>query len=519
MTLKEKLLNKKNLFYLSLYSVGIIYWFFFFSNGFGSPGHLGWYKENVYLNILREAVNDHKIPFYYYPSMFDGNNRFLANPETITLPHIFLLKYLNNSQFFFIHIAFFFTIGHLGLCLIAKKLDYFSFLFLFIIFNFNGNIINRFDFGLIQYSTGIYLFPFFFLILSEFKISNLKISYKNIKNYYFSKSIKYPILMSFLLSILFYNGSFHVALWLCLYLFFLIFFENKIFIHIATTFLFTFLLSFFKIIPAILFQNPMSEFITGYPSTIAFLDSLLFQNPEGRYNLGVHGFWNSFEFSMYIGIISFIIFLLAFLNLNKFRENHYIFKRCFLYASLCIFILSWGSMFDLNFYISNIERITSRFIIVPIFILFLMGAFYLNYLSKNDPFRLIFFKVLFPFFLLDFVKNSKIIEILKCTSNKCFLFTEYIPSKIISYEQNLVVNNIQILSEKDFIFKIQKLFFNYFDFKLLDNFLLEFFVRLNINQLFLADYYYPKVVILSFLISIFFLVFLLIKILSYNSKI
>ena len=176
-------------------------------------------------------------------------------------------------------------------------------------------------------------------------------------------------------------------------------------------------------------------------------------------------------------------------------------------------------MFDLKFYISNIERITSRFIIVPIFILFLMGAFYLNFLSKNDPFRLIFFKVLFPFFLLDFVKNSKIIEILKCNSNKCFLFTEYIPSKIISYEQNLVVNNIQFLSEKDLILKIQKFFFNYFDFKLLDNFLVEFIVRLKINQLFLADYYYPKVVILSFLTSIFFLVFLLIKILRYNPKI
>jgi len=270
----------------------------------------------------------------------------------------------------------------------------------------------------------------------------------------------------------------------------------------------------FKIIPAILFQNPMSEFITGYPSTIAFFDSLLFQNPEGRYNMGVHGSWNSFEFSMYIGIISFIIFFLAFLNLDKFRENHYIFKRCFLYASLCIFILSWGSMFDLKFYISNIERITSRFIIIPIFILSLMGAFYLNYLSKNDQFRLNFFKVLFPFFFIDFIKNSKIIEILKC--NKCFLFTDYIPSKIISYEQNLVVNNIQFLSEKDFIFKVQKFFFNHFDYKLLDNFLLDLIVRLKINQFLLADYYYPKVVILSFLTSIFCLMFFLIKILRRN---
>jgi hypothetical protein len=157
------IINKKYLFYFLLYFSGIIYWFFFFNNGYSSPGHLGWYKENVYLNILREAFNNYEIPFYYYPSMFDGNNRFLANPEIITLPHTFLLKYLSNSQFFFIHIISFYSIGYLGLYLIAKKLDYFSFLFLFTIFNFNGNIINRFDFGLIQYSTGIYLIPFFFI--------------------------------------------------------------------------------------------------------------------------------------------------------------------------------------------------------------------------------------------------------------------------------------------------------------------------------------------------------------------
>jgi hypothetical protein len=511
-----KIINKKYIFYFLLYFSGIIYWFFFFNNGYSSPGHSGWYKENVYLNILREAFNNYEIPFYYYPSMFDGNNRFLANPEIITLPHTFLLKYLSNSQFFFIHIISFYSIGYLGLYLIAKKLDYFSFLFLFIIFNFNGNIINRFDFGLIQYSTGIYLIPLFFYILSKFDNLNFKISIKYIKNYYFSKSFKYPISMSFLLSILFYNGSFHVALWLCLYLFFLIFFEKKLLIHVVTTFLLTFLFSSFKIIPAILFQNPMSGFITGYPSAIALLDGLLIQNPDGKYNLGTHGVWNSFEFSMYIGILTFVVFFLAFLNFNKFKTDITLFKTHFLYAALCIFILSWGSMFDLKFYISNIERITSRFIIIPFFVISLMGAFYLNYLSKNDTAKLTFVKVLFPFFLMDFLKNSKIIEIIKC--KKCFIFDDSIPSKIISYEKNLVLNNINKLSEQELFFKLQKNILQYFDNKFLDNFLLELIFRFEINKFFIADYFYPKITFISFVISIVFVLIFLIKILKINKK-
>ena len=219
---------------------------------------------------------------------------------------------------------------------------------------------------------------------------------------------------------------------------------------------------------------------------------------------------------MYIGILTFVVFFLAFLNLNKFKTDITLFKTHFLYAALCIFILSWGSMFDLKFYISNIERITSRFIIIPFFVISLMGAFYLNYLSKNDPAKLTFVKVLFPFFLMDFLKNSKFIEIIKC--KKCFIFDDSIPSKIISYERNLVLNNINKLSDQELFFKLQKNILQYFDNKFLDNFLLEIIFRFEINRFFIADYFYPKITFISFVISIVFVLIFLIKILKINKK-
>ncbi|MDA8834986.1 hypothetical protein N9N31_01480, partial [Candidatus Pelagibacter bacterium] len=68
-------LQKKNILYFLIYLSGALYWFYFFSNGYSDPSINGWNKENLYLNILREAINTAKIPYYYYPSAFDGNNR------------------------------------------------------------------------------------------------------------------------------------------------------------------------------------------------------------------------------------------------------------------------------------------------------------------------------------------------------------------------------------------------------------------------------------------------------------
>jgi hypothetical protein len=518
-------LQKKNILYFLIYLSGALYWFYFFSNGYSDPGINGWNKENLYLNILREAINTAKIPYYYYPSAFDGNNRFLANPEIITFPHIFLLKYLSNPQFFFIHFLFFYSIGFVGLLFLTKKLNFLSFLFIFIVFNFNGNILNRSHFGFIQYTVGLYLLPFLFLVLTHYKNVAFKISIKLFKEYSFS-NFKYPLLMSILLSTLFYNGSFHVALWFSLYLLFIIFFDNKKTFPIILTFFITFMLSLPKVLTAVLFQNSMSGFITGYPSTVAFFDNLLFQNPpQGKYDLGVQGIWNNFEFSMYIGIICFFVFILAFINFNKFKFSHKIFERHYIYAAICIFILSFDSIFNIGNYISSVERIVSRFIIIPFFVALLLGGYFLNYLSSKNHYQLKLFKVLLPFFLLDFIKSSRVLEFVANKCDDCFKMTKtftdpvlsnLMSSKIISFEDNLIVNKITINVETLY-FKFKEKF-QIFEYLYKDDFLLKILLKYNLDYYFIPDFYYPKIFNFLSIISIIFIILIVLKFLHIKKK-
>ena len=58
-------LKKRNILYFLVYLSGALYWFYFFGHGYSDPSYGAWNKENLYLNILREAINTAKIPYYY----------------------------------------------------------------------------------------------------------------------------------------------------------------------------------------------------------------------------------------------------------------------------------------------------------------------------------------------------------------------------------------------------------------------------------------------------------------------
>jgi hypothetical protein len=496
-------INKIFFFYIFLYFFSIIYWFFFFKYGPSSYYHLDWYKENIYLNIYRLSIEKIVLPFFYYPSIFDGNYKFLANPEISSLPDLLLLKYLTNSEYFFLHTLLFYSFGFFGIIKLGRKLNWFSFLFLWLLFTFNGFVINRFFVGHFQYGIGFFLLPIFFLIISKFENYDLKsFNFSNFKNFFYNYKIKYPIIMSFLLSFLYFNGSFHFANWLCLYLLFIIFFNTKFLLNVICTFLFTFLISFGKIIPAIFFFRPLTSFLTGYPNIPVLLQSLLEHRPQFRISIYNKGEWGPLEFEFYIGLITLVLIILALLNLRYLRKTNKIFDKIFIYPSLCLLFLSMGNMFDILGIFSSIERIVTRFIVVPIFIFVLLSAYYINYLSNlRSSMNLRFIYLMFPFIFIDFLKYSQFFNLIKGNSTN---FDDKIVRKIISYDEATVLDK---LSKSELFYKVQNKFYSIFDFNISTDLLNKIIFEMNFDY----NLLYMYIVVISWIISVFSFIALFIK--------
>ncbi len=69
---------------------GLSFWYMFYSY-LPSLLHADWFKENVYLDVLRDAIVHNRIPYEYFISIKPDYTRFFAIPEICLLPDIFLL--------------------------------------------------------------------------------------------------------------------------------------------------------------------------------------------------------------------------------------------------------------------------------------------------------------------------------------------------------------------------------------------------------------------------------------------
>jgi len=426
-----KIISYKNIFYFFLWSFGVCYWYYFCIYGPPSQVYLDWYLQNVFLNIFKEGIHDNKIPWFYSPSIYHGNHFFLANPEITITPDIFLLKYIENNFFIFIHIVIFFTIGFFGIKKIGKELSLFSFFFFYLLFFFNGFIMIRLESGWFQY-IGIFILPYILLTIS--KMGNQELNFrkdlKNIFNFRFFKNkmfFKLPIKLGLLLSLLMFNGSYHLVIWIILF-FTIVLISNKNFFweYIFSISIFV-LISMFRIFPGILIFRSPSGFLTGYPDVMVLFDSLIFKNPD--IDVLIDGVkWGPLEFQAYIGPIIFLLFLFALFNFNILKK-HYMFRKEFLFASLIILLFSYGSNYEiihqLPLLFTKAERISTRFIIIPLYFLILISIYFLDYLYKNKNFKLVLFYFA-PIVIYDYLDIS-----LNYSKNKIY-FQDNIERSIIS---------------------------------------------------------------------------------------
>lgn len=368
--------NKDSLIVFSLLcSFGLFFWHEFYSH-LPALLHADWFKENLYLDVLRDAIVHGRIPYEYFISIKTDYTKFFAIPEICLLPDIFLLPYLSNIQFFFIHTSIFFLIGNFGLFLFTRTWSLIPTLFTFLLFNFNGFIVSHLAEGHFQF-LGYFTFPTFFWLITNC-----------IKDEQEVKKLFYALLVGLLIGGNFLNGSTHTAVWMCIAIAGVILFTDIKNIRVLfISLLASGLVGAARLIPSTLYFGHISGFITGYPSIQIFIESFVVShNPYSAIQLSnnmVVGWW---EFDFFLGYIGAI--LVALLSITALLSRTSPLPKALVTSCSILFILSLGNTYELvtqlPISIAKVERISSRFISLPMVALILLFGNQLSRMQKQS---------------------------------------------------------------------------------------------------------------------------------------
>lgn len=395
-------LRTKHLLVFMLFLLGIGHLLVFFNAGNLDLIAHDWIKEDAYLNTLRQAQVNKVIPWTWSIPFYHGTHKFLANPEFILTPDIFLLPWISNSYFILIHVFIFYSIGFIGCLKIYQKLDisFVSFLFFWMAFNFNGFLFAHFSVGHLQWA-GYYLLPFFFLGLFNITLESRKKPLK-LNNH--------ALWTGILIGTLYINGSFHIAIWCMIFMLILTLLNWSIFTNIFAVFIIGNMIGVFRLLPAALWFPKKYSFISGYPDFSTLIDSFTaIREQEFSTNRGMFGGLGWWEYDIHIGFVA--LFFIAIGSYITLKHARHPIQTPFLLAASAMFILSLGTVYALisrlNIPVFGVERVSSRLIIIPFIIFLLIATKGIDLLLRSGTKEVrIIISAGMPFMLFELVAHS-----------------------------------------------------------------------------------------------------------------
>jgi len=363
-----------------LFVIGCVHWVVFYNYGNLSFTAFDWVKEGAYLDTLRDAQLSSIIPWQWKDAYFQTEH-FLGNPEIVLTPDIIALRWLSNPGFALLHTLILYSIGFIGSFILAKKLKltFLSFLMFWLLFNFNGYIVAHLSIGHFQW-TGYFLLPFYFVFLMEFAGFSRN-------NRFFIDKVS-VLAMALLLGLLYWNGSFHIAILCILFIFLMIFFsgEIKLLPNAVVATILSIALGLGRLLPAYFtFRGKNLPHYAGYYNITMFFDALTrIRNYD--FKVAKVGWW---EYDIYIGFFGLAVVGLASLRFIFLHHRNSTLRVSIIFAAIFMALLSFGETYSAVIKIpipfSNVERVPSRFIIFPFVVLLIIAVISIADLSKSFP--------------------------------------------------------------------------------------------------------------------------------------
>jgi hypothetical protein len=350
-----------------LFALGAFHWAWFVNYGNVSFRIHDWGQEHIYYSVIRQAINAGSIPFHM-TMQFHRTDRFMAIPDTNFMPWVLALPALTTGRFIMIDLLILYSLGFGGCLLLMRKykLSLLSFTFFFLIFNFNGHIVDHLAVGHTAWS-GYFLLPFFLYFLLEMLEGR--------------GGRWTPLKIGFILFAMMLKGSFHLYTWCLMFLFILLIFNWKYARPVIQAVAASLVLSMFKLLPAAYTLTGRQEkFIWSYPTLRDLLDAMItirLAAPERLRYWGNAGWW---EFDMYVGLIGLAVIVyfgiyLRFSRSEDLREHRYA-ALDFPILLMAVFSLSYFQAFLTRIPIPLLksERVATRFIILPVTALALLSS-------------------------------------------------------------------------------------------------------------------------------------------------
>jgi hypothetical protein len=341
--------------------------FAFFLNSGRIPFEIqDWPKEWQYYTILKQALTEGIVPLHFSPTTITPD-RFLAIPETVLSPQIFLLKFLDQGRFVFLNTLFLYSIGFLGCFLFGRRYHLSPFVLgiMVLLFSFNGHILTHLSIGHSMW-LGYYFLPFFFIQL-----------FRLLEN---DQGRNWSIWMALILFGIILQGSIHIFVWCVFFLVILWFFATQHRSQIFYALVVVLFLSAFRLFPAGLqYGTSTQDFFPGYLSLTDALRGLIADvSPYEARLRRPSGWW---ELDMFIGLIglAFILIFAVYPFVNKSQRVEVLRKYTPLFIPAGVLaLLSFGYLYlpiqSLPIPLFSLERVPSRFMIMPIVMLIFMAC-------------------------------------------------------------------------------------------------------------------------------------------------
>jgi hypothetical protein len=362
---------------LGLYGVGVAHWVWFFNGGELTLQAYDWPKEAMYFQVLQTALREDALPYHIqmpaeyvkeFPHLAQG--RFLGLPETTLSPQILLLYFLDVNRFILAHNLILYSLGFAGSLLLWRRyrLGLLPFAVFFILFNFNGYITAHLGAGHSMWS-GYFLLPFFCLYILEWVEQ--------------TNSFVPALKLALVLFAMLLQGSFHMVVWCWLFVVSLVAFNPRFWRQGLLALGFSGLLAAFRLLPtAVTFWGFRDyNFNGGYPTLTDLLSSfIIIREPLDPWVRNLFTWTPGWEYDMYLGLLG--LGVLGYFGIYR-RWDQGAALRPYQYpaldkpiALLALFSLSYFYyvIFCLPIPFANSERVTARFIIIPVVMLLTLAA-------------------------------------------------------------------------------------------------------------------------------------------------
>ncbi len=361
---------------LGLFVFGIYLWGTFFSWGNISFDFLDWGEvTGPRYALLRDAAEKGMIPLHAgnTTALRGVTDRYFSIADTPFSPQYLLLPYLETGQYIFYDTLLQYAIGFFGLVLLYRKyrLSLLNFSFLFLLFNFNGNITAHLAVGHSIW-VGHFWIPYFILLVLGL-VENEKVGWRWILGFSL-------VMLAVLL-----QGYFHLWLWCLMFLALLALFNWRLVRPVLLAGIFTGLVCMPRLLPpSLALQGITQDYLGGFASLTDLVGSLIVLNdPLTAWREITDTFpLNPWETDYYIGLLGFVLVVGLGVLLPLWRDRS---KKSLqvqiLVACLVITAFSIGDVFAQVVRVFTIppltgERVTSRMFILPLITTLVLAAIF-----------------------------------------------------------------------------------------------------------------------------------------------